>query len=132
MAALTASQLLAFDSTCSDLDPESCTVYPGKAQACQRGIGGILDACELPAPVGSGPYLDLVFSIGALDANLTVLKPTSPLRGAWEKLCDPAASAIDALKTPFTTPSNTILAATIPNADDTVAAQDSKERCRTC
>ena len=82
LAALTASQLLAFDSTCSDLDPGSCAVYPGKAQACQRGIGGIFDACELPIPVGPGPYLDLVFSIGALDTNLTVLKPTSPLRGS--------------------------------------------------
>jgi hypothetical protein len=124
LAALTASQLLALDSTCSDLDPDSCSVYPGKAQACQRGIGGIFDACELPAPVGPGPYLDLVFSIGALDTNLTVLKPTSPLRGAWEKLRDPAASAIDALKTPFATPSNTVSASTIPNADDAVAADD--------
>ena len=127
LAALTASQLLAFDSTCSDLDPESCSVYPGKAQACQRGIGGIFDACELPAPVGPGPYLDLVFSIGALDTNLTVLKPTSPLRGAWEKLRDPAAPVIDALQTPLTTPTNTVSASTIPNADDTVAAQDLEE-----
>ena len=129
LAALTASQLLAFDSTCSDLDPDSCTVYPGDEKACQRGIGGIFDACELPAPVGPGPYLDLVFSIGALDTNLTVLKPTSPLRGAWEKLRDPAISAIDALKTPFATPSNTVSASTIPNADDRVAAED-LERAR--
>ncbi|MEZ5933197.1 MAG: conjugal transfer protein TraN [Alphaproteobacteria bacterium] len=124
LAALTASQLLAFDSTCSDLDPDSCTVYPGNAEACQRGIGGIFDACELPTPSGPGPYLDLVFSIGALDTNLTVLKPTSPLRGAWEKLRDPAVSAIDALKTPFTTPSNAVSANTIPNADDDIARQD--------
>ncbi len=129
LAALTASQLLAFDSTCNDLDPESCTVYPGEAQACQRGIGGIFDACELPIPVGPGPYLDLVFSIGALDTNLTVLKPISPLRGAWEKLRDPAASAIDTLETPFTTPSNTVSARTTPAADDRVAAQD-LERAR--
>jgi conjugal transfer mating pair stabilization protein TraN len=129
LAALTASQLLAFDSTCSDLDPESCSVYPGKAQACQRGIGGIFDACELPTPVGPGPYLDLVFSIGALDTNLTVLKPTSPLRGAWEKLRDPAAPVIDALKTPFATPSNTVLASTVPNADDGAATED-LERAR--
>ena len=124
LAALTASQLLAFDSTCSELDPDSCTVYPGKAHACQHGIGGIFDACELPAPVGPGPYLDLVFSIGALDTNLTLLKPTSPLRGAWEKLHDPAVLAIDALETPFVTPSNTVSASTIPNADDAVAAED--------
>ena len=129
LAALTASQLLAFDSTCSDLDPESCSAYPGKAQACQSGIGGIFDACELPAPVGPGPYLDLVFSIGALDTNLSVLNPTSPLRGAWEKLRDPAAPVINALKTPFTTPSNTVSASTIPNVDDGVAAQD-LERAR--
>ena len=124
LAGLTASQLLAFDSTCSDLDPDSCIVYPGDAKACQRGIGGIFDACELPIPVGPGPYLDLVFSIGALDTNLTVLKPTSPLRGAWEKLRDPAASAIDALETPFMKRSNTVSASTIPNTDDPVAAQD--------
>ncbi|MEM8950646.1 MAG: conjugal transfer protein TraN [Pseudomonadota bacterium] len=124
LAAVTASQLLAFDSTCSDLAPNSCTVYPGKAQACQRSIGGIFDACELPIPVGPGPYLNLALSIGALDANLTVLKPTSPLRGAWEKLRDPAVSAVDTLKTPFATPSNTVSASTIPNADNTFAAQD--------
>ena len=124
LAALTASQLLAFDSTCDNLDPDSCTVYPGDAKACQRGIGGIFDACELPAPVDPGPYLDLVFSIGALDTNLTVLKPTSPLRGAWEKLRDPAISAIDALKTPFVTPNNTVSASTIPNADDDIARED--------
>ena len=124
LAALTASQLLAFDSTCSDLDPDSCAVYPGEAQACQRGIGGIFHACELPAPIGSGPYLDLIFKVGALDTNLTVLKPTSPLRGAWEKLRDPAVSAIDALKTPFVTPSNTVSASTIPNADDDIARED--------
>ena len=124
LAALTASQLLAFDSTCSSLDPSSCDVYPGDERACQRGIGGIFDACELPDPVGPGPYLDLVFSIGALDSNLTLLAPTSPLRGAWEKLRDPAVSAIETLETPFVTASNTVSASTTPNATDAVAERD--------
>ena len=124
LAALTASQLLAFDSTCSSLDPSSCDVYPGNVRACQRGIGGIFDACELPDPVGPGPYLDLVFSIGALDSNLTLLTPTSPLRGAWEKLRDPAVSAIETLETPFVTPSNTVSASTTPNANDAIAEED--------
>ncbi|MEZ5934846.1 MAG: conjugal transfer protein TraN [Alphaproteobacteria bacterium] len=124
LAALTASQLLAVDSTCSRLDPNSCDVYPGSADACQRGIGGIFDACELPAPIGPGPYLDLVFAIGALDTSLTALEPTSPLRGAWEKLRDPAVSALDTLQTPFVTPSDTVSASTTPNADDGVAAED--------
>ena len=124
LAALTASQLLAFDSTCSSLDPASCDVYPGDERACQRGIGGIFDACELPDPVGPGPYLDLVFSIGALDSNLTLLAPTSPLRGAWEKLRDPAVSAIESLETPFVTASNTVSASTTPNANDAIAEED--------
>ncbi|MDH3661714.1 MAG: conjugal transfer protein TraN [Alphaproteobacteria bacterium] len=124
LAALTASQLLAFDSACSSLDPGSCVVYPGKASACQRGIGGIFDACELPAPAGPGPYLDLAFSIGALDTNLTVLEPTSPLRGAWETLRDPAVAAVDSLKTPFTSANNSVSASTVPNANDDIAAQD--------
>ena len=124
LAALTASQLLAFDSTCSSLDPASCDVYPGSVRACQRGIGGIFDACELPEPFGPGPYLDLVFSIGALDINLTLLAPTSPLRGAWEKLRDPAVSAIETLETPFVTASNTVSASTAPNANDAVAEED--------
>gem|GEM_PF-4160565 len=130
LAALTASQLLALDSTCNSLDPASCDVYPGSVRACQRGIGGIFDACELPAPIGPGPYLDLVFSIGALDSNLTLLAPTSPLRGAWEKLRDPAVSAIDTLKTPFVTASNTVSASTIPNANDTVAEEDLQVACQ--
>lgn len=124
LAALTASQLLAFDSTCGDLDPDSCEAYPGQVRACQRGVGGIFDACELPTPVGPGPYLDLVFSIGALDSNLTILEPTSPLRGAWEKLRDPAASALETLETPFASVSNTVSASTEPNANDTIAEDD--------
>ncbi|NJO38526.1 MAG: conjugal transfer protein TraN [Rhizobiales bacterium] len=124
LAALTASQLLTFDSTCLSLDPDSCTVFPGKAQACQRGIGGIFDACELPAPPGPGPYLDLVFLIGALDANLTVLSRTSPLRGAWETLRDPEVTALESLKTPFASVSNTVSARTVPNADQAVAEED--------
>ena len=124
LAAMTASQLLAFDSTCSNLDPASCSVYPGDERACQRGIGGIFDACELPELVGPGPYLDLVFSIGPLDSNLTLLAPTSPLRGAWEKLRDPAVSAIETLETPFVTASNTVSASTTPNANDAIAEED--------
>ena len=124
VAALTASQLLAFDSTCSSLDPASCDVYPGSVRACQRGIGGIFDACELPDSVGPGPYLDLVFSIGALDGNLTLLAPTSLLRGAWEKLRDPAVSAIETLEAPFVTASNTVSASTTPNANDAIAEED--------
>ncbi len=124
LAALTASQLLTFDSTCLSLDPDSCTVFPGKAQACQRGIGGIFDACELLAPPGPGPYLDLVFLIGALDTNLTVLSPTSPLRGAWETLRDPDVTALGSLKTPFASVSNTVSASTEPNADLAVADED--------
>jgi conjugal transfer mating pair stabilization protein TraN len=117
LAALTASQLLTFDSTCLSLDPDSCLVFPGIAQACQRGIGGIFDACELPAPPGPGPYLDLVFLIGALDTHLTVLSPTSPLRGAWESLHDPNVTALESLKAPFASVSNTVSASTVPNAD---------------
>ncbi len=124
LAALTASQLLTFDSTCLSLDPNTCTVFPGTAQTCQRGIGGIFDACELPAPPGSGPYLDLVFLIGALDANLTVLSPASPLRGAWETLRDPDVTALESLKTPFASVSNTVSASTEPNADQAVADED--------
>ncbi|MGI9506472.1 MAG: conjugal transfer protein TraN, partial [Geminicoccaceae bacterium] len=124
LAALTASQLLAFDSTCGDLDPGSCSAYPGQVRACQRGIGGIFDSCALPDAVGPGPYLDLVFSIGALVSNLTILEPSSPFRGAWEKLRDPATSALETLETPFTSISNTVLASTAPNANDTVAEED--------
>ncbi len=124
LAALTASQLLTFDSTCQSLDPDSCTVFPGKAQACQRGIGGIFDACELPAPPGPGPYLDLVFLIGALDTNLSVLASTSPLRGAWETLRDPDVTALESLKTPFASVRNTVSASTVSNADRAVAEED--------
>ena len=124
LAALTASQLLTFDSTCLSLGPDSCAVFPGKAQACQRGIGGIFDACELPAAPGPGPYLDLVFLIGALDTHLTVLSPTSPLRGAWETLRDPEVAAFESLKTPFASVSNTVSAGTVPNADQAVAEED--------
>ncbi len=124
LAALTASQLLAFDSTCESLDPATCQTYPGTISSCQRGIGGIFDACELPASLGPGPYLDLVFSIGALDTNLTLLTPTSPLRGAWEKLRDPAVSAIEALETPVTTVSNSVTASTAPNANQVLAEED--------
>ncbi len=91
---------------------------------CQRGIGGIFDACELPEPVGPGPYLDLAFSIGALDSNLTLLALTSPLRGAREKLRDPVFSAIEALETPFVSVNNTVSANTTPNASDVVANGD--------
>ncbi|NJO37974.1 MAG: conjugal transfer protein TraN [Rhizobiales bacterium] len=124
LAALTASQLLTFDTTCLSLDPDSCTVFPGTAQACQRGIGGIFDACELPAAPGPGPYLDLVFLIGALDTHLTALSPTSPLRGAWETLRDPKVTALESLKTPFASVSNTVSAGTVPNADHAFAEQD--------
>ena len=124
LAASTASQLLAFDSTCESLDPATCQAYPGTIDSCQRGIGGIFDACELPAPPGPGPYLDLVFSIGALDTNLTFLSPASPLRGAWEKLRDPAVSAIESLETPVTTVSNSVTASTSPNANQALAEQD--------
>ena len=124
LAALTASQLLAFDSTCENLNPATCRTYPGTAASCQRGIGGIFDSCELPASPGSGSYLDLVFSIGALDANLTMLSPTSPLRGAWEKLRDPAVSAIEALETPVTSISNSVTGSTVPNANQALAEED--------
>ena len=124
LAALTASQLLTFDSTCLSLDPDSCVVFPGTVQACQRGIGGIFDACELPAPPGPGPYLDLVFLIGALDTNLTVLSPTSPLRGVWETLRDPEVTALESLKTPFASVSNTVSASTEPNADQAAAEEE--------
>ena len=124
LAALTASQLLAFDSACESLDLDTCRTYPGTVDSCQRGLGGIFDACELPSPPGPGPYLDLVFSVGALDTNLTLLNPASPLRGAWEKLRDPAVSAIETLETPATTVSNSVTASTEPNADQTLAEED--------
>ena len=133
LAALAASQLLAFDSTCSDLDPDSCSVYPGDAKACQRGIGGIFDACELPAPSAPGPYLDLVFSIGGLDTNLTVLNTDL----AVERRLGEAARSGGHRRSMhsrhhFATPSNTVSASTIPNADDIAAERISKRRVRTC
>ena len=88
-------------------------------------------AFSIPAsslfPVGPGPYLDLVFSIGALDSNLTLLSPTSPLRGAWEKLRDPANSALDTLQTPFVSASNVVSAGTTANENDAVANEDLRQ-----
>ena len=55
---------------------------------------------------------------------MTILQPTSPLRGAWEKLRDPTASAIDALQTPFTSESNSVTASIEPNANDALAEED--------
>jgi hypothetical protein len=46
------------------------------------------------------------------------------LLGAWETLRDPEVTALESLKTPFASVSNTVSASTEPNADQAIAEED--------
>jgi conjugal transfer mating pair stabilization protein TraN len=106
VALLNTAQQMAMDMSCSysnaslqQIDPTSCQVFQGTAGTCKMVGGGLslVDCCNSPTGgMGLSQYIELLMATSQLDNAIMDMKQTSAIRGAWEVLRTPFASAADA------------------------------------
>jgi conjugal transfer mating pair stabilization protein TraN len=116
-AALQAAQMAASDTDCSS---GSCVVFSGEAMECKKAVGGIVNCCTTPDGISLADYISLVFAVGKIDNALMGLNQGNALRGSWETLRQPVASAWSEMTKSFTSAANNLMGKTA--ADATAAA----------
>ena len=117
-AALQTAQMAASDMDCTG---GSCVVFSGEAMECKKAVGGIVNCCETPDGVSLADYLSLVFAMGKIDNALMGLDTGSALRGSWETLRGPVASAWSEVTRSFTSVANNLMGKTAADATDAAA-----------
>jgi len=117
-AALQAAQMAASDMDCSS---GSCVVFSGEAMECKKAVGGIVNCCTTPDGISLADYLSLVFAVGKIDNALMGLDQGNALRGSWETLRQPVASAWSEVTRSFTSAANSLMGKTAADATDAAA-----------
>lgn len=125
-AALHAAQFMSGDLDCgtdgTQSDGSACIVFKGKPLACKRAVGGIQNCCQDNAPgVSVGQYINMIFAVGQLDTAIMSMESTSAIRGSWEVLREPFATAWDNVQQPLTSAWNSIWGGTQAEASDVAA-----------
>lgn len=106
VALLNSAQQMAMDMSCDysnanlqQKDPTTCQVFKGSPATCKMVGGGLslVDCCTAPTGgMGLSQYIELLMATSQLDNAIMDMNATSPIRGAWEVLRTPFASAGDA------------------------------------
>jgi conjugal transfer mating pair stabilization protein TraN len=118
VAALEAAQMAASDMDCTG---GTCVVFSGEAMECKKAVGGIVNCCTTPDGISLADYLALVFAMGKLDNALMGLDTGNTLRGSWETLRSPVASAWSEVTRSFTSVANNLMGKTAAEASDALA-----------
>lgn len=124
-AALHAAQFMSADLDCGEgmeSDGTNCQVFKGKPMECKRAVGGVQNCCQDNSPgVSVGQYINMIFAVGELDTAIMSMDNTSAIRGSWETLREPFASAWDNVQQPLTSAWNNIWGGTQAEASDAAA-----------
>lgn len=109
------------DMECTTDDPESCRVFPGKAQECKQALGGWVDCCETPSGVSLSSYIAMAKATRSLDSSLMAADSMPNVQGAWKTIRDPAVTAYDASREAFTSTMDSVTGTTTEAATDAAA-----------
>ena len=119
-ATLKGAGLAALDGAC-DPATGACALFTGGAASCKRVLAGTVDCCQDVPGVGIADYLQLAFTIAAIDGAMATLDPTNPLRGGWEVIGSPVTASWDWIGGQFTSMLNGVTGSTTPAASSQAA-----------